>query len=135
MPKSPDNRARRREPIVELEAAEPLKEKPPIPDGEWHPLAVAWWNDFWASPQAKLVTSLGKYQVIDLMIDRHLFYTNPTERMGQRIAVLEEALLISTASMRRNNIKVPVAEPEKTDKPKRAATASRDPRKRLRVVS
>jgi hypothetical protein len=124
-----------------LSEAQPLAEKPKLPDppaGEtWHPLAVEWWKDLWALPQAEHYSTMHKHRAYLALFAMHLFYSDPTERKGQRLEVALQGLGLGESDLRRLQWTAPVAAAptaEKaivSDKPVRR----RDPRKHLRIVN
>ena len=140
-PKDPAVRARtNRAPTrTELTPAVPLS-NPPIlpepPEGEsWHPLAAEWWTDLWASPQARLYTAMHKHRAYLALHTLHLFYSDPTERLGQRVEVALQGLGASEMDLRRLQWAAPVASPAEAEPAAGKAVRRRDPRKHLRIVN
>lgn len=143
-PKDPALRARRNKAPtrVELEEAVPLRKKPALPDPpegeEWHPLAVEWWTDLWALPQSDKYTAMHKHRAYLALHTLHLFYSNPTERLGQRVEVALQGLGASEADLRRLQWTAPVksqAPTPKADAKTNRPTRRRDPRKHLHLVN
>jgi hypothetical protein len=128
-PKNPDTRVRRnRATTADQLPAAPAVAKPSLPDppagsSAWHPIAAEWWTDLWESPQASRYTAMHKHRAYLALHTLHLFYSNPTERLGQRVEVALEGLGFSENDLRRLQWNVPVAPPA-------AATASKEPAKR-----
>lgn len=144
-PKDPSVRARRNRAAsadqLPTAAAIDKPELPAPPSGSagWHPLAIEWWGDLWASPQATRYTAMHKHRAYLALYTLHLFFTNPTERLGQRVEVALEGLGVSESDLRRLQWNVPVATPPEPSKPERPARASprrvRDPRSVLRPIA
>lgn len=143
-PKDPALLARRNKAPTRTQLAEamPLRQKPKLPDppdgeSKWHPLAVEWWTDLWASPQADRYTTMHKHRAYLALFAMHLFYSDPTERKGQRLEVALQGLGASESDLRRLQWTAPVGEPE--GKPSTSVAKKpvrrRDPRKHLRIVN
>jgi hypothetical protein len=96
-------RRRNRVPKVETVVAEPVREIPPLPDGQdWHPRTVACWETIWRSPIAAIwidvdVLALERWaSLIDLVHwGRDKTYTQ------QEIRMLEDRFGLSPLARRR----------------------------------
>jgi hypothetical protein len=143
-PKDPAVRARRHRAATraDLTPAKPLETVPPLPappeGDQWHPLAVEWWTDLWASPQARLYTAMHKHRAYLALHTLQLFYSNPTERLGQRVEVALQGLGASESDLRKlqwsTSVEQPPATPA-TPAKKPRGKAQTDPRRRLRILA
>ena len=66
----PNDQARRDAEMVQL-AADGVLRGPELPEGDWHPRTVAWWETWRASPQAKTFLSTDW----DVLLETALLHT------------------------------------------------------------
>jgi len=127
-PKDPDKLLRRNKP-------EPLKElaggpvpAPPMPDGDWLPQVVTWW-DVWAeSPQAREFTTTDWRRLVTLMPLVQQYWLKPVAPLMAEIRQNESMLGATAIDRKRLGWKLTADEaPEQS---KRTSSRSRkDPRR------
>jgi len=144
-PKAPALRQRRN--VTSTRAALPSAHAiaaPDLPKGrEWHALVAEWWADVWRSPQASRWTATEKHQayVVAALLDE--FHREPSVRLSAEIRSWQAGLGLDEMDRRRLQWEMPiepatparVARPASTATPKRTASKTGDPRKRLRVIA
>lgn len=89
-PKDPATRARRNMTSTRatLRAVPTLKkpELPEHPDGAWHPMTVAWWDDIWASPMAPEFDDSDRHGLFTLAMLTDDFWTASSSRDRMNLA-------------------------------------------------
>jgi hypothetical protein len=111
-------------------------DKPMLPDGDWHPMAVDWWEDVWASPMSAEflqgdVPAL--YRLVSLV---DVWWNEHKLDVAKEIRLLEREFGLTPLARRRLEWQVAVSEEKKEQhgirRSKRAVIVNGDdPRKAL----
>lgn len=111
-------------------------DKPELPKGEWHPMAVDWWNDVWESPMSAEflqgdVPAL--YRLVSLV---DMWWNEQKLAVAKEIRLLEREFGLTPLARRRLEWQVAVSEEAKDKhelrRSKRAVVVNGDdPRKAL----
>jgi len=107
LPKDPARRQRRNKAatraLLPAESA-PIVGRPELPartDTAWHPLAVQWWDDVWASPQCRefLRADLGALYRLVHLVDR--WWQTGQMKLAVEIRLMEREFGLTPLSRRR----------------------------------
>lgn len=122
--------------------APPLPD-PPSPFSEWHPMAVSWWADVWASPMAPEYHESDVHGLYVLAALVNHFWFQPRQDLAAEIRLQRQCFGLTPIDRRRLQWEIDRGEQadEKTSQRRakateaKAPTAAADPRSVLRTVA
>lgn len=145
-PKPASTRARRNKTsTASVLRAQPGLIAPILPDVDWHPLTLMWWQDLWSSPMAPEYDSTDRHGLFKLAVLQNDFWSakSPSMRiaLSEEIRMQEQRFGLSPIDRRRLQWEIERTE-EAVDRgaTRRGRqgvvqpTAGKDPRSILRVV-
>lgn len=140
-PKDPALRARaNKKPTAGSIEATPVLEAGPAPtlpprpaDAPWHPLAVSFWTDVWASPMAKryLQSDLHGLLVLVELVDQ--FWWKPSAMLSAEIRAVRQPYGLTPLDRNRLDWRVETPKPDEKPAPVAAPKPAVDPRKVLEM--
>lgn len=119
-----------------LHAPVEVIETPPLPEGEWHAMAVAFWDDLWTSPMAPEYVHMDRHRLYQLVKLVDQFWRKPTVAVAAEIRQVSQGFGLSPLDRRRLQWEVERGEEaeQKRAARKPPAQPSGDPRATLRAL-
>jgi hypothetical protein len=68
---------------------------------DWHPLAVAWWHDVWASPMASQFLDADKHSLYRLLLLIQEFWQRPNVELSKEIDKAQQPFGLTPLDRRR----------------------------------
>ena len=109
--------------------------RPDLPDRDWHPLTVEWWDDLWASPMAGEYHPSDRHGLFILAALVDAFWGSPSKELAGEIRLQRQAFGLTPYDRRRLEWTIETAEDAKDRgqarrgaAPVRQPSATSDPR-------
>jgi hypothetical protein len=87
--------------------------RPELPDRDWNPMTVAWWDDLWASPMAAEYHSSDRHGLFILAALVDQFWVAPDAKLAGEIRLQRQAFGLTPYDRRRLEWTIETAEDAK----------------------
>ena len=83
-----------------MQAPEPML-APPIPPGEWHEMAVMFWDDLWTSPMAAEYVRMDVHRLYQMLVLVDRFWRKPSVGLAAELRQASQGFGLTPLDRRR----------------------------------
>lgn len=134
-PKNPKTRQRTGSHVTRatLQTVEGPVTPHPLPDGDWHPEASAFWADLWDSPMVPEYAHLDarRFHMLLVLVDDFWRATKLTDRLKAAAEIRQQGSLFGLSPLDRRRLQWEIKRVEPAAAPSVPAAPARDPRLKL----
>ncbi len=106
-PKDPEKRARANKAasraviVADARVDADIPDMGELEDEDWHPLAVAWWEDIWTSPMSKQYLTADRHSLYRILLMIQEYWRRPNVELSKDIDKAQQAFGLTPLDRRR----------------------------------